>query len=134
MFTEMVRDIEQGLLPDRRLLRGRCHAAVTKKLALVRLPPAYWERDPKRNPDTRHLLWAILLLHDPDLFEVIKGIILMEQAEGEGLSAEEFFKNSLDGLLALAPDPHFKELLQGQVDWVMKDEREKAAVRDTAIR
>lgn len=84
MFSEMVRDIEQGILPDVGLLRGRCHAAVTKKLALVRLPPAYWERDPKRNPDTGHLLWAILLLQDPDLLEVVKGVILIEQAEGKG--------------------------------------------------
>lgn len=125
MFSEMVRDIERGILPDRGLLRGRCRAAVTKKLALVQLPSAYWERDPKRNPDTEHLLWAILLLHDPDLFEVIKGIILMEQAEGEGLSTGEFFRKSLDKLLALAPDFRFKELLQEKVDWVMKDERQK---------
>ncbi len=118
MFSEMVSDIERGILPDLSLLRGRCHAAVTKKLALVRLPPAYWETDPKRNPDTRHLLWAVLLLHDPDLFEVIKGIVLMEQAEGQGVSAEDFLKSSLDELLALAPDVHFKELLQEQVAWV----------------
>ncbi|MBU0960841.1 MAG: hypothetical protein KKH60_04885 [Proteobacteria bacterium] len=117
MFSEMVRDIERGIFPDTGLLRGRCHAAVTKKLALIRLPPAYWEKDPKRNPDTRHLMWAILLLHDPDLFEVVKGIILMEQAEGEGISAEAFFKKGLDELLSLAPDHHFKELLLKQVAW-----------------
>ena len=118
MFSEMVSDIKRGILPDVTLLRGRCHAAVTKKLALVRLPPAYWEKDPKRNPDTRHLLWAVLLLHDPDLFEVVKGIFLMEQAEGEGVSVEDFFKSSLDELLALAPDKPFAELLQEKVAWV----------------
>lgn len=118
MFSEMVRDIEQGILPDVGLLRGRCHAAVTKKLALVRLPPAYWERDPKRNPDTGHLLWAILLLQDPDLLEVVKGVILIEQAEGEGLSAEDFITSSLDELLALAPNLHFTTLLQKQIAWV----------------
>ncbi|MBU0945264.1 MAG: hypothetical protein KJ804_09755 [Proteobacteria bacterium] len=120
MFSEMVHDLEHGIFPDLGLLRGRCHAAVTKKLALVRLPPAYWESDPKRNPDTRHLLWAILLLHDLDLFEVIKGIILMEEAEGKGLSAEDFWTNSVEEFLALAPDLHFKALLQEQVAWVEK--------------
>ena len=118
MFSEMVRDIEQGILPDVGLLRGRCHAAVTKKLALVRLPPAYWERDPKRNPDTGHMLWAILLLQDRDLLEVVKGVILIEQAEGEGLSAEDFITSSLDELLALAPNLHFTTLLQKQIAWV----------------
>ena len=118
MFSGMVADLERGVLPDIGLLRGRCHAAVTKKLAVVRLPPAYWEKDPKRNPDTRHLLWAVLLVQESDLFEVIKGIILMEQAEGEGLSAEDYFQKGLSELLALAPDHRFQELLRNQVAWV----------------
>jgi len=115
MFSEMIAGLRQGILPDPALLRGRCHAAVTKKLAFVRLPPVYWETDPKRNPDTSHLLWAVLLLHDSDMLEVVKGLILMEQAEREGLSLEEFMQQSLDGLFALAPDPQFQTLLKEQV-------------------
>ncbi len=115
MFAEMVSDLSQGKLPCVNLLRGRCHAAVTKKLAFVRLPPTYWETDPKRNPDTSHLLWAVLLLHDLDMLEVVKGIILMEQAEKEGLSLEEFMQQSLERLFALAPDSMFRTQLKEQV-------------------
>ena len=115
MFAEMVQGLSQGQLPDSGPLRGRCHAAVTKKLAFVRLPPVYWESDPKRNPDTCHLLWAVLLLHDSDMLEVVKGIILMEQAEKEGLSLDEFVQQSLDRLFALAPDSQFLTLLKQQV-------------------
>ncbi len=118
MFAEMVSDLERGIFPDSNMLRGRCHAAVTKKLALIRLPPTYWENDPKRNPRTRHLLWAALLLHDEDLLEVVKGIVLMEQAEGEGLSAGEFYQSSLNDLMALAPNRGFAEMLRENVAWV----------------
>jgi len=117
MFSEMLADISQGSLPDNGPLRGRFRAALTKKLALVSQPPTYWESDPKRNPDTEHLLWAVLLLHEPDLFEVVKGIILMEQAEREGLTAEEFLDRALGNLLRLAPDEQFQRVLKKQVTW-----------------
>jgi len=117
MFSEMVDDIRQGKLPDTAPLRGRFRAALTKKLALVSQPPTYWESDPKRNPNTEHLLWAVLLLHDPDLFEVVKGIILMEQAEREGLTAEEFLARALENLLNLAPDEQFQLVLKNRVSW-----------------
>ncbi len=116
MFSEMIAGLKAGTLPDLALLRGRCHAAVTKKLAFVRLPPVYWESDPKRNPDSSHLLWAVLLLHDLDMLEVVKGVILMEQAEREGLTLEEFVQPSLEELYALAPDPQFLVLLKGCVE------------------
>ena len=115
MFSEMVAKLKEGELPDPALLRGRCHAAVTKKLAFVRLPPVYWESDPKRNPDSSHLLWAVLLLDDPDMLDIVKGVILMEQAEREGLSLEEFVQRSLNDLYALAPCPQFLALLKTQV-------------------
>ncbi len=115
MFSEMIAGLRQGNMPDPALLRGRCHAALTKKLAFVRLPPVYWETDPKRNPDTAHLLVAVLLLGDSDMLEILKGIILMEQAEREGLSLSAFMERSLAGLFALAPDRHCKELFRESI-------------------
>ncbi len=112
MFSEMIAGLRGGNLPDLGPLRGRCHAAITKKLAFVRLPPVYWETDPKRNPDTRHLLWAILLLGDEDMLDILKGIILMEQAEREGIPLEAFMAQSLNALFDLAPDTHFRRLLE----------------------
>jgi hypothetical protein len=117
MFSEMVAAIRQGELPDIAPLRGRFRAALTKKLALVSQPPTYWESDPKRNPNTEHLLWAVLFLHDSDLFEVVKGIILMEQAERERLTAEEFLDRALTNLLHLAPDKQFQAVLRQRVSW-----------------
>lgn len=115
MFAEMVSNLRKGKLPEVSLLRGRCHAAVTKKLAFVRLPPVYWENDPKRNPDTKHLLWAVLFLQDQEMLEVVKGIILMEQAEREGKSLAEFMKQSLKDLFDLAPDEGFRAELEKHV-------------------
>lgn len=115
MFAEIVSGLKSGRLPEIATLRGRCHAGVTKKLAFVKLPPVFWETDPKRNPDTMHLLWGVWLLHDAEMLEIVKGIILMEQAEKEGLSLEEFTQNSMDALLALAPDTKFRALLKQQL-------------------
>ena len=115
MFAEIIRGLKEGKLPELAPLRGRCHAGVTKKLAFVRLPPVFWETDPKRNPETMHLLWAVWLLHDTDMLDIVKGIILMEQAEKEGLSLEEFTQQSIDELLALAPDEKFRTLLKQQL-------------------
>lgn len=115
MFSEMIAGLRQGLFPDPGPLRGRCHAAITKKLAFVRLPPLYWELDPKRNPDSSHLLWAVLLLQDQDMLDILKGIILIEQGEREGLSWDVFQERSLERLFALAPDKQFRALLQGRI-------------------
>ena len=115
MFAEIVSGLEEGRFPEIAALRGRCHAGVTKKLAFVQLPPVFWETDPKRNPDTMHLLWGVWLLHDADMLEIVKSIILMEQAEKEGLSLEEFSQKSMEALLALAPDTKFRALLKQQL-------------------
>lgn len=115
MFSEMIAGISQGILPDIGPLRGRCHAAITKKLAFIRLPPVYWETDPKRNPNSSHLLWAILLIQDMDMLNTLQGIVLMEQTERQGLSWEEFREQSLDDLFALAPDSRFRKVLSQQI-------------------
>jgi len=112
MFFDMIEGLKKGVMPEPAPLGGRCRAALSKKLALISQPPAYWIDDPKRNPVTEHLLWAILLLRDPDFLDVIVGIILMEQAESDGLSAEEFMQKSVEQLLALAPYTSFREQLK----------------------
>jgi len=116
MFAEIVKGLKEGKLPELAPLHGRCHAGVTKKLAFVQLPPVFWETDPKRNPDTMHLLWAVWLLHDADMLEIVEGIILMEQAEKEGLSLEEFMQQSMEEILALAPDDTFRALLKQKLN------------------
>lgn len=108
----MVKELKRGTLPDSAALRGRCRAALCKKLALVSQPPTYWLDDPKRNPDSEQLLWAVLLLQDSDMLDLLTGIILLEQAESDGLTIEEFTARSVKHLLHLAPDRDFREQLE----------------------
>lgn len=115
MFSEMVDGLKHGVMPDSALLQGRCRAALAKKLAIVAQPPTYWIEDSKRNPDTEHLLWAVLLLQDADLLDIVIGIILMEQAESEGMSAEAFMEQSVTHLLAQAPYKSFADQLKYQL-------------------
>jgi hypothetical protein len=113
MFSEMVEGLKCGVMPDLNPLKGRCRAALSKKLAIVSQPPTYWIEDPKRNPITEQLLWAVLLTGDSDLLDIIIGIILMEQEETDGMSVEAFMRQSVTRLLALAPDESFfKQLRQ----------------------
>jgi hypothetical protein len=112
MFSEMIEDLKHGILPDTVPLKGRCRAALSKKLAIVSQPPTYWIDDPKRNPLTEHLLWAILLTGDADLLDIVIGIVLMEQEELDGMSVESFMQQSIARLLALAPDEKFLEQLR----------------------
>jgi len=108
----MLNELQLGILPDMQPLQGRCRAALSKKLAIVSQPKTYWIDDPKRNPLTEHLLWAILLTGNPDLLDVIIGIIVMEQEELEGIAVETFMRESIAHLLALAPDEDFREYLK----------------------
>ena len=112
MFTDMVEGLQQGVFPEIGPLKGRCRAALSKKLAIVSQPPTYWIDDPKRNPVTEHLLWAILLTEDPDLLDVIIGIVIMEQEELERVPAERYLEQSLQNLLALAPNDAFRQELK----------------------
>jgi hypothetical protein len=112
MFSEMITGLQCGVMPDLGPLKGRCRAALSKKLAIVSQPPTYWIDDPKRNPLTEHLLWAILLTGDTDLLDVIIGIVLMEQEELGGMEVESFIQQSVSNLLALAPDEKFLKQLK----------------------
>ncbi len=112
MFSEMIEGLRCGVIPDLGPLKGRCRAALSKKLALVSQPPTYWIDDPKRNPLTEHLLWAILLTGDTDLLDVIIGIVIMEQEELDGMAVEAYMQQSVSRLLALAPTEMFCEQLK----------------------
>lgn len=112
MFSDMVEGLQQGVIPETGPLKGRCRAALSKKLAIVSQPPTYWIDDPKRNPVTEHLLWAILLTEDPDLLDIIIGIVIMEQEELEGIPVERYIEQSLQNLLALSPSEVFRQELE----------------------
>ncbi len=51
---------------------------MTKKLGIINLPPPFWMSDPKINPKSEHLLWAALLLGDPNRYELAKTVLSIE--------------------------------------------------------
>ncbi|MGW8161595.1 MAG: hypothetical protein ACWGN1_05050 [Desulfobulbales bacterium] len=81
MFTNMISELNRGTLPENDLLRKRFDFALTKKMAIVKLPPAFWTKDPKINPRSDHLFWASLLLMDRERIELALNIIAAEIVE-----------------------------------------------------
>ncbi|MEN8188474.1 MAG: hypothetical protein ABFS19_01410 [Thermodesulfobacteriota bacterium] len=116
MFSEMVRGLEHGRLPDILSLRGRLHAALIKKLALVQQPPTYWESDPKRNPVTEHLFWAAILVEDQESLNTVKSIVLVEAEVGGRHQLSSFVDSTLKSLLSVSDNPQIRESLLQKVD------------------
>ena len=81
MFSEMVAELARGRLPDKNSLRQRFDMAMTKKMGILRLPPAFWMDDPKINPRADHLFWASLLLLDRERMDLALAVLAAEQAE-----------------------------------------------------
>jgi hypothetical protein len=81
MFSEMIADLKQGKMPDSGGMAKRLDFALTKKLGIVKLPPAFWMNDPKINPRTDHLFWAALLLKDRSRIDLVLSVLAVEVAE-----------------------------------------------------
>ncbi len=111
MFVEVFRDMSMGKMIDTDLLGRRFDLAITKKLGVVKLPPSFWMQDPKINPRSDHLLWAALLLDDPDRVALAFSVLAVEYEEQQKKVAPEErvpIELILDGyvhqLLALLPE------------------------------
>ena len=63
------------------MLQKRYDFAMTKKLGIVKLPPAFWMHDPKINPRSDHLFWAALFLKDRNRIDMALSVIAVELAE-----------------------------------------------------
>jgi hypothetical protein len=115
MFSEMVAGLARGRLPDEGLLRRRFDMAMTKKMGIVRLPPAFWPGDPKINPRADHLFWASLLLLDRQRIDLSLAVLAAEKAERlrtaapdpEGLAGEA--RELLQRLLGQIGDEQLRE-------------------------
>ena len=91
-------------------LRKRFDPAMTKKLAVIKLPPSFWMQDPKINPRADHLLWAALLLDDPDRAALAFSAMAVEHEERQRQQAAddtpgiaEIFEEAVHDLLQLIP-------------------------------
>jgi len=81
MFTENFVKLKQGKIPDLKLLQRRFDLAMTKKLGVVKLPPAFWMQDSKINPRADHLLQAALLLGDRERCDLAVSVLAVEHQE-----------------------------------------------------
>jgi len=130
MFSEMITSVQNNKLPDPVMLRNRFEFALTKKLGIVKLPPAFWMRDPKINPPSAHLFWAALLLKDRHRIDMALSVIAVELAENSSLGAvecgrkvEEEAKELVRELLDRFPDQDIRqrfaaELKEIVAEWV----------------
>lgn len=118
MFSEMISRLQSGDLLPPTGLRNRLNAAITKKMGVLKMPPAMWPSDPKINPPTEHLLWAAVILNDRDSLQVVEGLAITEayerrQARGnsERLDTGILIEQLTDKLLALAPNEEARKKL-----------------------
>ncbi|MBW2329145.1 MAG: hypothetical protein JRF04_05945 [Deltaproteobacteria bacterium] len=81
MFTQIFAALEQGEAPDFELLRRHFDLAMTKKLGVIKLPPAFWMQDSKINPRADHLLQVALLLGDRERCDLAVSVLALEISE-----------------------------------------------------
>ncbi len=84
MFRHELKKFRQGHPVDLLLLGRRFDLAMVKKLAVVRLPPAFWMQDPKINPDAEQLLQVALVLQDPERCRLALSVLAEEITEKPG--------------------------------------------------
>lgn len=116
MFSEMIAALRNGDAPEPVSLQIRFDFAMIKKLGVIKLPPAFWVRDPKINPRSDHLFWAALLLNDRARIDMALSVLAVELAEMPG-NGEEKSRNLADerarelvrGLLELMPGRDARE-------------------------
>ena len=89
MFSEMIAAIQNNGAPEPVSLQKRYDFAMTKKLGIVKLPPAFWMQDPKINPRSDHLFWAALLLKDRNRIDMALSVIAVELAEAISPKGDE---------------------------------------------
>lgn len=117
MFDEMLAGLEQGRWPDLDMLVRRFDVAMTKKLGVVRLPPAFWMRDSKINPVAVHLVWAAFVLGDRQRCDLaLSALAVEEDVRGAADSdLDDTVHRLLAELLTLVSDPVLGQRLLANV-------------------
>lgn len=124
MFTQMVSDLKNGILPETNALRKRFDAALIKKMGVIRTPYSFWPGDTKINPPAKQLLWAAILLQDSENFKIVEAIITSELEEKQKVKGhtetlpsltvkvDQLLQQYLNDFIELASDRTFKNKLQ----------------------
>lgn len=119
MFSEMLSAVRDNRLPDSGRLQTRFDFAMTKKMGILKLPPAYWMSDPKINPRSEELFWASLLLKDRERIDLALSIIAAEQEENsrnrrneKRVGADEYAQELTEELLLQFSDVKIRDQLR----------------------
>ena len=113
MFTPIFTELEQGKPVDHDLLQRRFDLAITKKFAVIKLPPAFWMQDSKINPRADHLLQVALLLGDRERCDLAVSALAVEIAEKNmEHSLEQAVQEITEALLAIVPEDHKIQIVE----------------------
>jgi len=104
MFQQVFTALEQGEQIDLDLLARHFDLAMTKKLGVIKLPPAFWMQDTKINPRADHLLQVALLLGDRERCDMAVSVLAVETAEQKnGQALDQVISSILADLLTRVP-------------------------------
>ena len=128
MFSDMLAVLQSNRLPDSGTLQKRFDFAMTKKLGILKLPPAYWMQDPKINPRTEDLFWASLLLKDRERIDLALFVMSAEQAassrggrEGYRLETDEHAQKLVEELLLQFSDIEIRNQLRQDLSIIVPE-------------
>ena len=127
MFSEMLSTIRKNQIPNGDLLQKRFDFAMTKKLGVLNLPPAFWTQDPKINPPAKELFWAALLLRDKDRIDLALAALATElynnrSASGEtGFESKRYAQQLVEDLLLLFTDSKIRDKFKGELSMIIPD-------------
>ena len=121
MFTQIFAALERGEAPDLELLQRHFDLAMTKKLGVVKLPPAFWMQDSKINPRADHLLQAALLLGDRERCDLAVSVLAVETAEQKtDQTLKQIVQGIIESLSAIVP-PDRKEQVSTLSDTLLQE-------------
>lgn len=128
MFSEMIAAIHDNEAPEPLMLQKRYDFALTKKIGIVKLPPAFWMQDPKINPRSDHLFWAALLLKDRNRIDMALSVIAVELAEKTSAKGDQYQQKVEDAarelveeLLAQFSNPDVRQQFEQELQILMPE-------------
>ena len=114
MFQTVMRQMENGELPQTKTLSQRLEAALVKKIGVLRMPYLCRPQDTKINPPAEQLLAVAAILKDEEKIFLGLDILLTELGQKNGTSASMAsteVRRCTDGVLALLqPFPEARQL------------------------
>ena len=127
MFSEMIEDLNRSNMPDPAALAKRFDFALTKKMGVIKLPPAFWMSDAKINPRSEHLLWAAMLLLDRERIDSALSVMAVEFSEtssakdGNEISLNIVIAEAISRLFKQMPDASLRHEFAGRLKMVLPE-------------